>query len=366
MHNGMSRLKRFAAALIVTMSQSTLAHAWPRLSGGNSPECSQSFELAKAAFRSEQWSAFYEPPPPADFDATISVLDRASLEADTAFERIPPLEDNTTDRVYWQIKPQLGKRFAIVIRRFGWRGDYYTLYSIDDSATPDAFAGEALVENLSTLAGKRAFEPIIGGYDIPPLILTHKSSGSSWVIVLDANFRTLGSWRVFTTGTDGTLQRCVISFVPNVGQAVFLLPKDAQRFAALLDEALGPGLNEGTLHPTARIRGGVNHLWETILLRPWALGNPYNTREEVEAGLQTWSSGNAKRRALHARIVRQYPRAERALADHYRMTFQMPAADARTMAAFTTDIVFRRYFVCPSTFATPSLAQSPWNQLSHR
>jgi hypothetical protein len=67
--------------------------------------------------------------------------------------------------------------------------------------------------------------------------------------------------------------------MPDVTHAVLLLPKPALRFATLLAEALGPGKDEGTLQPTARIAYQVEQTWANAAIRPWALKRElYNSR----------------------------------------------------------------------------------------
>jgi hypothetical protein len=130
---------------------------------------------------------------------------------------------------------------------------------------------------------------------------------------------------------------------------VSLLPGPALRFAGLLTEALGRGNDEGTLHPTDRITAETHNVWANAILRPWALENvAYNSRAEVDAGLKQWAAVNPRRRAVHAALLRQYPRAQATLAAYYRAHFHLAPRQAKAMARYATDLVFRDYFVFPS------------------
>jgi len=357
-------LKWLAAVLAITFCHPSVAHAWPRLTGSNSHECRQTFELAKAAFQSDEPVLYVPPTMPESFGSTISVKPAmrdisggdAVVADDSVFQKIFHPVDSFGGSIYWQITPQFGRRLAVVDQPFNWAGDWYALYSLDQSATPDELFAEQRRED-----GELHFKPIIHQSWIPPLILTDKVSGNSWAVVQG------GSWIVYTTDGDGTQSRCTIGFQPKLGRAVYALPPAVQRFAAMLDEALGPGgRGEGTLRPTARIRNRVNLLWGNVALRPWALNeSPYNTREEVDEGLRMWTYQDPqypKRSALYTRITRQYPRAESALAGYYRTTFRLPAPEARTMAVYATDLMFRKYFTFHGV-GNPLTVANPWKEL---
>jgi hypothetical protein len=345
------------------MCHSTVAHAWPRLVGGDSRVCQQTFELAKAGFQSDQSLPSAPPELSESFGAKFTVKATRSLDkigasvgplmVDSAiFQTITKWDIGWRD-VYWQIKPQAGQRFVIFQRSFSWQGDEFALYSVDENVSQ-----EAVIADFPRVF-REAFHAIIKSDFVPPFILTDNVSGSSWAVT------DRGSWSVWTAEYDGTQLRCSINFQPMVDQAVFLMPKEVQRLGALLDEALGPGLNEGTLQPTARLRGYIDIIWGNAALRPWALTDiPYSSRHEVDEGLRAWSTSNAKRRALYTRINGQYPRAESALSDYYRTTFHIPDAGARKMALYTIDLMYRLYFVFPGGVQSDQNA-NPWKQLGH-
>jgi hypothetical protein len=118
-----------------------------------------------------------------------------------------------------------------------------------------------------------------------------------------------------------------------------------RELAAALDEALGPGTGEGTLHQTAAVRDEVAREWANASLRPWALTDPpYNSRGEVDRGLAEWARGVAAREALLRRIKASYPAAERELARYYAARFERSPALAQ-LARTALDHMFRSYFV---------------------
>ncbi len=118
----------------------------------------------------------------------------------------------------------------------------------------------------------------------PPLIFREKSSGRYWIIDVGEQDEFLGDWRVHVIEPEGIKLRCIVQFRPKAESAVSLLPQPVRELERLLDQTMGED-EEGSLHPIARLRNNVVHTWANAAQRPWALGVPYNTREEVDAGL---------------------------------------------------------------------------------
>lgn len=198
-------------------------------------------------------------------------------------------------------------------------------------------------------ASRHSFKPLLDNSWIPPQIFLDRASGDAWVLVQGSSFAALDSWTVYAQKTDGFAVRCTVRFMP-VSGAAKLLPPPVRRFAAILTNLLGPGTDEGTLHPTARIAAAANSDWANILYRPWALNNrPYNSRAEVDSNLEKWAAVNAKRRAVYNEMLHQYPLAQRALATYYEQHFNAAPVQAIAMARYATDLVFRDYFVFSST-----------------
>jgi molecular chaperone DnaK (HSP70) len=72
------------------------------------------------------------------------------------------------------------------------------------------------------------------------------------------------------------------------------------------------------MQQTGHLRAATNITWENVALRPWAVNNAYNSREEVDSGLSAWATKSKKYLALYKKIQAQYPIAEKALAKYYK------------------------------------------------
>ncbi|MER9406857.1 hypothetical protein NKI36_22745 [Mesorhizobium caraganae] len=331
-------------ACMVLMTGTALA--WPLMSGDTRrSECVEALALASAQFRSDAFS-MRAPLPIAVAAMSRLVLsiseehieagDAQSADPDVFGKMTYPGNPNTLRNVYWKISPQNGKRLIVAESQVGWRGDQYSYYLADPSLPVDTFLVDP--EQLRTLGLK----PVIAEVWRPLQLLQNSVSGQLWAI--DQNEER--SWDVYILDEAGMSARCHIAFMSNVTPAVRLLPKPAQRFATLLAEALGPGTNEGTLQPTARIKNLVEQAWANAAMRPWALKrDPYNSRAEVDEGLEKWAMRGPKYRRAYRAIHRQYPQAVAALASYYRATFSKSPRAARQMAAQSIDYLYRCTFV---------------------
>jgi hypothetical protein len=159
--------------------------------------------------------------------------------------------------------------------------------------------------------------------------------------------------------------RCTVRFRPKVKKAALLLPLPVRRLALLLDQTMGRGENEGSLQPTARLRLNVEDTWANAALRPWVLGEPYNNTEAVNAGLKDWSSKGASYLKVYRNIQRQYPLAQRSLAEFYEKNFHRSAAEAESLSSYVLDIAFRSHYAFHSddSISESSRAKSqsnPW------
>lgn len=128
---------------------------------------------------------------------------------------------------------------------------------------------------------------------------------------------------------------------------------------------MGPGNDEGTLQPTARTRLDAKHVLANAGLRPWALvdGNAYNSRSEVDAGLENWAKANSSRRRLYGEILKEYPVAERSLAAYYASAYGLKPQKAQEAAAWVLDLVFRSFFVFSNGqnyFRYDGVRTNPW------
>ena len=85
-----------------------------------------------------------------------------------------------------------------------------------------------------------------------------------------------------------------------------------------------------------------------LLLRPRTnTANSYNTWQTVDRELAHWAARYPAFRRHHQGILRQLPKAERAMAELYERSFCMQSIDAKQRAAINTDWVYRSYDVFP-------------------
>ena len=339
--------KQLAIAWASMLFTVNTALPWPLMTGDTQrSECREALAIASAQFRSDAFSMTAPLPAAADVTSRLVLgLDQDKIlggdgfqNADPqVFEKIPSKGDpNTLRNLFRQVTPQNGKRLIVAEQQVGWRGDRYTYYLADQSLPADMFLVDP--DNPESTAS----HPVISGVWWPLQVLLDPISNQIWAI--DQNDET--RWDVYILDGAGMSARCQIAFMPKVRSAVLLLPRRAQRFATLLAEALGPGTNEGTLQPTARIADMAEQAWTNAVMRPWALKRePYNSRAEVEDGLRKWAMRGPQYRSAYRALRRQYPRAVASLASHYRSTFHMSSPAARATAMHSIDYVYRSYFV---------------------
>ena len=338
---------------LLSFSSAALAgeNTWPRIeNAAKSSICTDAQKIADATYRSDMFSLYAQPSFPQDIASTlvlrpigIDISGGDALVADThVFKKIP---QNTQDggavrSIYWQTEAQQGLRFVMHEDDFGWRGDQYTLFAIQEGTSPEQFMNAQATASLP---------PLIAQGWRPPFVLQEKSSGSLWAIDVGAPYTFLGAWNAYSVGADGAQQRCTIHFHPEAKSAIALLPQPVQKLATLLDGTLGNGEHEGTLQSTALVKMSVAHMWANVAMRPWAAlkAQPYNSREQVDTGLKQWSRKADSFHALYQQIQAQSPAAERALAQYYKTRFSKTDEEARSMARHALDIAIRMYFVFP-------------------
>ncbi len=129
-----------------------------------------------------------------------------------------------------------------------------------------------------------AFRAVIAKSWKVPWVLQRAKTGEVWAIDTgDGDY--LPDWTIFRQGSEAPA--CTIRFVNYRSDALRLVPPEVRELAGLLDDTLGPGLDEGTLQPTAWIRIKAQQTWANVALRPWALSRePYNSRQQVNDALK--------------------------------------------------------------------------------
>jgi hypothetical protein len=326
------------------------------------PECEDARVLAQAVFQSDSPRLYALQLPP-DMRSEM-ILGTTELEisggdalaASGAFDKLPL---PTGRSVYWLREPGRDqRRIAVAERSVGWRGDMYSLYLLEQDVEPATFVDAVAADGPGVEANA-----VVSGSWRPPLVFRLPDAPGEWLIDVGQPFEPLARWTVYAT--DAADPICSLTFGVEPGSPERLLPPEVRALSRLLDEALGPENYEGTLHPTAAVRDRVAHVRANAEFRPWALHGafPYNSRAEVDAGLEEWARGVRPRRALLRKINATYAPAQRSLATFYERTFGLSDADAEKVSAWALDIIFRSYFVFPHTGEAPKGHdgdRSPW------
>lgn len=334
------------AVTLTAMPRAAVAGTWPKLSSGKIEQCSDALEVGKAAFNSEKFFLFAPPDLPADFKSHLVLAAEAldisggdALQVDAqVFEKLPIGGEGPPRSIYWQKIPSFAYRLVVSERPNGWRGDFYSLFAIDEKTRPDDFLSAIRADSRAP-----EFTAVISG-ERPPLIFQELNSKRIWIADLGETSQSLADWRIHAVQAGRITATCTVRFRPAIGKPIALLPESVRRLERLMDQTIGSGANEGSLQSTVRIRLHVQDVWANAALRPWALENWYNTREEVDAGLRRWAASGGRNRRLYQDIERQYPIAEQALAGYYRMNFKKSAAEAKVLAAYTLDVAIRSHY----------------------
>lgn len=342
--------------------QATVALASPLATGDVSrPECGDAMKLAKEMFQSTAQRLYAPLLVPTSLRSTLvlgaSELDISGGDALTSsddFERLPQDIGN----IYWA--KEANNALRVVVREIpvGWRGNMYDLYLLDTEVSKDDF-----LNSINSATGSSRHQPVVSDSWRPPLVFQHPQLKAKWFIDVGQPFQILSDWRVYSS--KGRRAICTIAFSPHGDDATGLLPRPVRTLARKLDEALGPGIDEGTLQPTARTRLDAKHVLANAALRPWALvdRNAYNSRSEVDAGLENWANANSSRRRLYSEILKEYPAAERSLATYYSSAYGLQPQKAQEAAAWVLDLVFRSFFVFSNGqnyFRYDGVRTNPW------
>lgn len=345
-----------ALAMLLLLSHGVAAAetAWPRLGEGEPGNgvCGEALALARSSYRSDQFYLYALPDPrSANITSTFALRqgepgtpsEGALVEDPSVFQKISkPSPDQSAPRsVYWQIKPDHGLRYVMSEEAFGWRGDQYTLFAVDQNVTPSQFFGAD-----GSDASKTAPRPVIDQTWRPPLMMHEMAGGEVWAIDVGPPYVAFADWKVYAIAADGVKQRCTVSFGDQNELGPALLPEPVQRLAGLLAQSLDDKDDGGTLHLVTGLKQYIRYLWANIAVRPQAVGKeePDVSRAEAEAEIAKWAEATPRLRTLRTEIVAQFPRAQKSLADYYKARFNKADKDAEAMAQQALDIVLRSYF----------------------
>jgi hypothetical protein len=352
----------FTGCMVVSAGTS-----WPVVSGDTSAqECVEALRLARTMFNSDS-GRLYAPPTGVNELASKLVLQPSSLdisgghalqEDPDAFDQLP--NEGGIRSIYWARTAQDSVRIAVEESSVGWRGDMYALYVLPAEMEQEEFLVK--IANRSTHPA-----PLISNAWRPPLVFSMKSSRRLWFIDVGEPYVVLSPWQVYRVSEGPLDPVCTIRFRPMTQEIVRLLPEAVASLAQFVDRTIGPGLNEGTLQPTARLRIGAQHVWGNVALRPWAVSEAdvYNSREEVDAGLEMWSRGGQSHLGVYRRILTAYPAAIQALGHYYVRTFSLPEGKARALAEYVLDIALRANYIFANGgdyFRYQGVNNNPWKQ----
>jgi hypothetical protein len=319
-----------------------VAEATPELTGDiKAVECIDAFQFARSAYNSRASRLYSAPEIPIEMDSEMILGTLAfdisggdALEVNEAFFEILPHGNRS---IYWDKSAAAGVRIVVQEDPFGWRGDTYSLYLIPANEPKSRFSsdidGNYEVSEVPSLFGEMWR---------PPLVFRHKTASKLWFITVGEPYEVLSDWAVYLQASQGFEQGCKIVFRSGSEGEISSLPRTVQRLVGLLNDTLGPGLNEGTLQPTATIRNQVRHIWANAALRPWALSDRdrYNSQEEVDLGLEKWSKNGPSYKNVYRKIKATYPLAEQDLAEYYKQHFHLKSSDAGRLAKWVLEIAY--------------------------
>ena len=355
-------LTRLSVALYLILQAAVAFASLPFATGEvTSPECIDAIKIAREMFRSQAPRLYSPITIPKDLQSNLilgsserDISGGDALKSTDDFEKLP----QHTRNIYWAKKTDGALRVVMREIPFGWRGDMYSLYLLDSAVTKDEF-----LNNINSATDSTSYQPVISENWRPPLVFQDAQREATWFIDVGQPFQILSNWHVYSSKEKRAI--CTIVFTPTGSDPVGNLPEPVRTLAHKLDEALGPGNDEGTLQPTARTRLDANHTLANAALRPWALADEdaYNSRTEVDAGLEDWAKVNNSRRRLYNEILKGYPVAERSLAAYYASEYKLQPQKARESAAWVLDLVYRSFFVFSKdrdSFHSEDVTTNPW------
>lgn len=337
-------------------SQQLTAQTAPKLIGdGTRAECRIAFDMAKATFASTNPSLLWPILAPVETEVSV-VLSRGGYDISggqplhddaTAFDRVKYDSRAPDDFLYWQRETHGGRRLVVVQDEFNWRGAWYYLFNVDSSLSQSNFIVAYTSARRSDLPSLDVGVPVLGDNRWqPPTILRTPQTQEMWVLDQGEGGNGLTSWSVYLSSSKGMNSPCQIEFASDDAVGLKRLPRSVRHFAALLDEALGPGTNEGTLNQTGSIRFDVAQHWAILTERPWALvGEPYNSREQVDDALTEWARSVPARTRLHKELEKTYDVAQRELAVFLVANFSISQNQVDLFSAYAMDHMLRTYFV---------------------
>lgn len=335
---------------------------WPKLIGKSTPECKQVLAAAKTLFNgdSAELLSNLKPLTKSKTGALLALSGRAAFvegsgENETWFDPKYIKTDrpaNESPSLFEQKDTQNGSRFLVTSQEHSWRGYVYGLYCASAQVPADKI-------DLGT--GQEELKKIDGGYIIyqglwhQPLLFRNArtkkivavNTQSDWLKSAgERKNQIIFDWKIYQASGPGQVKEIGTIKFASKGDAFQILPKGPLRkMGILLDEVIGfPSGNEGTLQSTLHQHGNAQLALANLILRPWGLGKPDNTRKEVDQGLKNWSKGSPVYKKQYEELKKLYPQALDALSLHYQKAFQSNPKEAHAMATKYLDIAFRKCF----------------------
>ncbi|MBS1992200.1 MAG: hypothetical protein JSS83_16875 [Cyanobacteria bacterium SZAS LIN-3] len=338
--------------------------SWPKLiTGSKSPECMQVFKAAKLAFNAggSQIDENTEAVKNADMGLVLapegSAVEVAGAKAfwfDAQYIDTNAREHDNVPSLYWQKVPIKGGKFLVGQKKMNWQGDWYDLYFVNADLPLDRMESivndaqkESQAESTSIPEGSVIYRNL---WHRPWFFYNKQSKNfiavnvqSNW-LSRDNNF--FPDWKIYAPDGGSKVKLIgTIKFAPNM-DAFKLLPRGPLReLALLLDKIIGiPKGDEGTFQATPRLKADAAFAWANLIIRPWAMAEPSNSLNEVEAGLKRWSKGSPVYKKQYAQLKALYPMALQSLTEYYQTSGKLPPAAARKLATKALDRAYRSNF----------------------
>jgi hypothetical protein len=362
--------KQFAGGVILAVAFSlaqAAEQAWPRLLNGEAhPECRAALELGRFVQKSTDFRLWGPFPWPDNFSEELVLGPTASnlqseqpvyADEDVFTEVEPPPPEpfrHSAPKIFGQTQTGQSHRLIVEQHSMGWRGDQYFVEYVP--------AGPSVVQ-YAVAAELRGTAPVASPIPVSmrvPTILQSKRGDRLWVIHVGQAYEFSSPWVVYLPIGGKMEKACEIRFRPDVSAGAALLPGPVRKLAALMHQSLGnESAESGYLHTITTLKLLANQVWANVALRPWAvdspltdenafqLDKPWDSREDVEAGLLAWSKADAGNRKIYAAIQTQLRISQKVLSAYYMTRFKMSKAESQATASRVLDFALRAHYVFP-------------------
>lgn len=355
MKNNLRLSEAFGCALAVSMLGAFSAGCFPARAGDvsfptiiNGPSNADSqmvLKAAKAAFDSKvpRLADAGSEVRRRDKNLVLWPVEQSDIECDTTlFDKSPEGGEST---FLVQKRPFEGTRYITRQKPFNWQGDNYSVALTTTNDTSSEIFKKLGAIEMNQLP--KGYVSVTVDTWQRPWIFRNPSTGKMIAVDTGHPADFLEDWSVYEpTKSSKCKELCKIRFRKPSKKVADLLPQGPlSQLAVLLDSIIGKAKeNEGTMQATARLRNDVERMWGNLLLRPWAMKQPDNSKAQVERHLKHWQRGARSYKAQYARLQVLYPQAQLALTRYYEQNLKKSHADAAKMAATNLDIAYRSHF----------------------